>query len=35
METEGESHPIEEVGKRLRQMMPWLQEKALVDRQTN
>lgn len=35
MEAEGESHQIEEVGKRLRQMMPWLQEKALVNKQKN
>lgn len=35
MEAEGESHQIEEVGKRLRQMMPWLHEKALVNKQKN
>ncbi|MCE2965716.1 MAG: ketol-acid reductoisomerase [Alphaproteobacteria bacterium] len=28
-------HPIEEVGKRLRGMMPWLKEKALVDKKKN
>ncbi len=29
---QGEEHPIEEVGKRLRGMMPWLKKKKLVDR---
>ncbi len=29
---QGEEHPIEEVGKRLRAMMPWLGKKKLVDR---
>ncbi len=28
----GEEHPIEEVGKRLRGMMPWMKKKKLVDR---
>jgi ketol-acid reductoisomerase len=28
-------HPMEEVGARLRQLMPWLQEKRLVDRSKN
>jgi len=28
----GEQHPIEEVGGRLRAMMPWLQKKKLVDK---
>ncbi len=28
----GEQHPIEEVGKRLRSMMPWLGKQKLVDR---
>ena len=28
----GEGHPIEEVGKRLREMMPWMKKKKLVDR---
>jgi ketol-acid reductoisomerase len=28
----GESHPIEEVGKRLRAMMPWLKKEKLVDK---
>ena len=28
----GEGHPVEEVGKRLRAMMPWMKKKKLVDR---
>ncbi len=28
-------HPIEEVGERLRGMMPWIKEKALVDKEKN
>ncbi len=28
----GEAHPIEEVGKRLRAMMPWLKKEKLVDK---
>ncbi|MBS1797835.1 MAG: ketol-acid reductoisomerase [Acidobacteria bacterium] len=35
MEAEGEKHSIEEVGKNLRRMMPWLKEKALVNKQVN
>ncbi|MEZ5346330.1 MAG: ketol-acid reductoisomerase [Pyrinomonadaceae bacterium] len=35
LEKEGEHHPIEEVGKRLRNMMPWLKEKALVNKANN
>ena len=35
LEGEGEKHEIEEVGKNLRQMMPWLKEKALVNKQVN
>jgi ketol-acid reductoisomerase len=31
----GEAHPIEEVGERLRAMMPWIREKKLVDRSKN
>ncbi|RMH06758.1 MAG: ketol-acid reductoisomerase [Nitrospirae bacterium] len=31
----GEEHPIEEVGKRLRSMMPWLQHDRLVDHDKN
>ncbi len=29
---QGEEHPIEEVGQRLRAMMPWMKKKKLVDR---
>jgi ketol-acid reductoisomerase len=32
---QGESHPIEEVGKKLRDMMPWLAKGKLVDRNKN
>ncbi|MBI3621160.1 MAG: ketol-acid reductoisomerase [Nitrospirae bacterium] len=32
---QGESHPIEEVGKKLRDMMPWLAKGKLVDRSKN
>jgi ketol-acid reductoisomerase len=28
----GENHPVEEVGERLRSMMPWLKKKKLVDK---
>lgn len=35
MEAEGETHQIEEVGKKLRKMMPWMQEKVLVNKQVN
>ncbi len=31
----GEDHPIEEVGKKLRGMMPWLQKDQLVDQDKN
>ena len=31
----GEEHPIEEVGARLRGMMPWLKKDQLVDKQKN
>jgi len=31
----GESHPVEEVGKRLRAMMPWLGKDKLVDQSKN
>ena len=31
----GEEHPIEEVGKKLRGMMPWLQSDKLVDQKKN
>ena len=35
MRGRAEEHPIEEVGQRLRDMMPWITEKALVDRDRN
>lgn len=35
METEGEEHEIEKVGKKLRAMMPWLKEKVLVNKHVN
>jgi ketol-acid reductoisomerase len=35
MEAEGETHNIETVGQELRAMMPWLQEKTLVNKQAN
>jgi ketol-acid reductoisomerase len=28
-------HPIEQVGARLREMMPWIKQRALVDRSKN
>jgi ketol-acid reductoisomerase len=28
-------HPIEQVGAKLREMMPWIKQRALVDRATN
>jgi ketol-acid reductoisomerase len=31
----GQAHPIEEVGERLRKMMPWLQKGKLVDKSKN
>ena len=31
----GAAHPIEEVGERLRGMMPWLKENKLVDKDKN
>jgi ketol-acid reductoisomerase len=31
----GETHPIEEVGARLRAMMPWLKKDQLVDKAKN
>ncbi|PLX36476.1 MAG: ketol-acid reductoisomerase [Hyphomicrobiales bacterium] len=33
--TRNAAHPIEEVGGRLRDMMPWIKEKALVDKSKN
>jgi ketol-acid reductoisomerase len=35
LECEGKQHPIEVVGARLRGMMPWLKQRALVDRAKN
>ena len=32
---EGEEHPLEEVGRRLRGLMPWLAKDRLVDRDRN
>jgi len=32
---QGEEHPMEEVGARLRNLMPWLKEQRLVDRSKN
>jgi ketol-acid reductoisomerase len=29
------AHPIEDVGERLRGMMPWIKQKALVDKSRN
>jgi ketol-acid reductoisomerase len=30
-----EAHPIEQVGKRLRAMMPWITANKIVDQETN
>ena len=35
LEAAAQSHKIEEVGKHLRSMMPWLAEKRLVDKAKN
>jgi len=35
LQKEGENHPIEEVGAKLRGLMPWLQTDRLVDRSRN
>jgi len=35
LEAKAQAHPIEEVGKRLRGMMPWLSERRLVDKEKN
>jgi ketol-acid reductoisomerase len=35
LQRRGESHPIEEVGKRLRALMPWLSKGRLVDKTKN
>ncbi|MDG2306474.1 MAG: ketol-acid reductoisomerase [Candidatus Binatia bacterium] len=35
LRTEGEHHPIEEVGERLRGLMPWMQSQRIVDKSKN
>ncbi|MGZ0245736.1 MAG: ketol-acid reductoisomerase, partial [Alphaproteobacteria bacterium] len=35
MRRHGEEHAIEEVGGKLRDMMPWIKERALVDKSKN
>ena len=35
LQKEGENHPIEKVGAKLRALMPWLQKDRLVDRARN
>jgi ketol-acid reductoisomerase len=35
MRAKAGQHPIEEVGERLRAMMPWIKQKALVDKTRN
>jgi ketol-acid reductoisomerase len=35
LEANAQTHPIEEVGQRLRGMMPWLAQTRLVDREKN
>ncbi|HBC57611.1 MAG TPA: ketol-acid reductoisomerase [Gammaproteobacteria bacterium] len=35
MRRQGQAHPIEEVGDRLRDMMPWIKQNRLVDRSKN
>jgi ketol-acid reductoisomerase len=35
LDSEAREHPIEQVGARLRQMMPWLSESRLVDKAKN
>jgi ketol-acid reductoisomerase len=29
------AHPIEDIGAKLRAMMPWIKQRALVDRERN
>jgi len=29
------AHPIEDIGTKLRAMMPWIKQRALVDRERN
>jgi ketol-acid reductoisomerase len=35
MRAECAAHPIEEVGAKLREMMPWIKQRALVDKNRN
>ena len=35
MRRQGREHPIEEVGEKLRSMMPWIKENQLVDKSKN
>jgi ketol-acid reductoisomerase len=35
MRAESAAHPIEQVGAKLRAMMPWIKERALVDKSRN
>jgi ketol-acid reductoisomerase len=35
MRAQSANHQIEEVGERLRAMMPWISERALVDKSKN
>jgi ketol-acid reductoisomerase len=35
LRSEGEKHPVEEVGRKLRSFMPWLGSERLVDRSRN
>ncbi|HIN43865.1 MAG TPA: ketol-acid reductoisomerase, partial [Gammaproteobacteria bacterium] len=35
LRAEAQSHPIEDVGARLRSMMPWIQKGKLVDKDVN
>jgi ketol-acid reductoisomerase len=35
LESQGRQHPIEKVGAQLRSMMPWLKQRALVDKNSN
>jgi ketol-acid reductoisomerase len=35
LQKEGQEHPIEQVGEKLRAMMPWIKQRALVDKARN
>jgi len=35
MRAEMAAHPIEDIGAKLRAMMPWIKQRALVDRSRN